>query len=324
MSPINIACVASDVGPAQYILALQDNLDGDIRWACSELVSPWVRQRGHQVVPVDQAVRGADVLVVGTSIGRTIDKSSMAMARAMHVPSVAVIDHWTWYRERFLIGTHLELPDHIFLNDHWALEDAEIAGLPRHRLESLGNPVLEKMALQSKVIAAARSQPARSDAIVFVSEALAGDTLFRGSRQLRYSEFEVLEAILHWRGTDDQVIVKLHPTESAEKFSSLGSRIRVVSGVSAVELAQMGRIVVGLGSMMLLELAALGCRVFHVEMFADEDFIGGRLGATTAVKELSELGKAMSSPNPRLPEFAEAFLGSTKRISTRIEGIASS
>ena len=324
MSRMNIACVASDVGPAQYILALQDHLEGNIRWACSELVSPWVRQRGHQVVPVDEAVRGADVLVVGTSIGWTIDKSSMAMARVMRVPSVAVIDHWTWYRERFLIGTDLELPDHIFLNDRWALEGAERAGLPRHRLESLGNPVLERMARQSKVIAAARPQSGLRDAIVFVSEALAGDALFQGSKQLRHSEFEVLEAILNCCDANDQVVVKLHPTESAEKFSSLGSRISVVYGVSAIELAQMGRMFVGLGSMMLLELAALGCRVFHVEMFADEEFIGGSLGATTPIKDLSELGEIISAPNPRLPEFAKAFLGSAKRISTRIEGIASS
>jgi hypothetical protein len=74
------------------------------------------------------------LLLYGTGWQRRLQRPLIAYARSRGIPSLALLDHWGRYRERFGYpepGWEEQLPDQILVTDPQALATARALGLPR-------------------------------------------------------------------------------------------------------------------------------------------------------------------------------------------------
>lgn len=73
----------------------------------------------------DEAFDGASVLVSGTGWASDLEHEARRFAQARGIKSLAVIDHWVNYRERFVRNEQLVLPDEILVTDEFAMAEAQ-------------------------------------------------------------------------------------------------------------------------------------------------------------------------------------------------------
>jgi len=122
----SVAVVAHDAGAANHIFAwirsgLIDNtciklcLDGPAAKAYEKI------QFGFKNYALDDVLDNACLLISGTGWASTLEHESRILAAEQSIKSVAVIDHWCNYKERFLSKEIECLPDVIWVADEYAL-----------------------------------------------------------------------------------------------------------------------------------------------------------------------------------------------------------
>jgi hypothetical protein len=270
-------------------------------------------------------------VLAGTSWGPTLDKAVTLAAREKGLPSVAIVEHWSLYRERFsrvaggrIIDADAFLPDRIWVNDEIALREACDAGLPRARLCAVGQPHLEAC---GRRLAKYRNVE-RDGRTVFVSERLRDDFVADSPLDLGFDEYAALEGLMSALPRGAKLVIKLHPQEPADKYDGLCSGradIEVVGRVPVDDLIGRSGRIVGMLSMLLLEAALIRDDV--VSFMPDgrpADFVGNRIGATQCVTSAAELAHSLKSPSSsaKTADFAERFSGSAERVAASIGELA--
>jgi hypothetical protein len=116
-----------------------------------------------------QWISEVSTLVTGTSWASDIEHRARKLARQHGVRSIAVLDHWTNYDERFAAGVDRVLPDEIWVVDRYAYELASrtFPGIPvsmksdcysQHELESIA-----PITASTPHVVLYLSEPARAD-----------------------------------------------------------------------------------------------------------------------------------------------------------------
>jgi hypothetical protein len=77
-----------------------------------------------EMLSMNDALKGANTLISGTGMGN-LEYLARTEARKLKIKSIAVIDHWINYKERFLRQSVLVLPDQIIVSDDYAKSQAE-------------------------------------------------------------------------------------------------------------------------------------------------------------------------------------------------------
>jgi len=164
-------------------------------------------------------------VLTGTSWSSDLEKQFIKRAGALGVRTIAYLDHWTDYRERFMLEDRLLLPTEIWVADEFAEVIARTA-FPGHAVRVAGNWYLDEIAAQVKARKAAAPARGRKARALFVSEPLAeaaarkyGDSRYHG-----YTELEALTAFLaHARGPWARELgairIRRHPSEPQGKFA---------------------------------------------------------------------------------------------------------
>lgn len=306
-----IVVAANDAGPKQYLRQLDNRLP--LKWL------------SH---PEDLYALNTKICLTGTTLGESIDKQLLRKCLVRGIHCISIIDHWSWYRKRFETAGELLIPHEIFVNDELAKEEAVNEGLPRERLVVVGNPVLESLAIEArKRITVDRQSPnanrdfddsdrgTTSKTILYISEELRSSFKSGTEDYLGYDEFEVLESVLSVVGPDDQLIVKLHPAEDAKKYQYVADQVAIIEGtVSIHELSEIADIIIGTGSMLLLELSTIRTDVVSFRPGATKPFVGNRVGATIPIETTEELARFISAPWHTESDFGRRFIGSLDRI----------
>jgi hypothetical protein len=292
----SVVGISSDAGARRYLQAL----------------APALRIPTLNTSAID--LTGIRLLITGSAIGPSADETARHAAKRAGIPCVSVIEHWTWFRRRFESDGVLQLPDWILVNDAVAKQAALAEGLPGERLIVLGNPILESLL----PLRAAAAQPEREHIepleVLFISEDMTGSGSRGVAAELGYDEYSVLESLLDVVGTLGHVTVKLHPAEVDSKFVSFADRIEVLREANVVQLARTYDVIVGMDSMLLLELAVLRRDVISFRPTARFDFAMKELGAVITVSSLEELACALRQSKFVPRGFADGFLGSGVRI----------
>jgi hypothetical protein len=146
VSPLSI--VAHDAGAANHIFAwLSDDkptlcLEGPARalWLLSlqktghiPSSESWlVPERDNLQSPFTQsglaaAISGAATVITGTGWESSLEHDARKLARDQGIRSIAVIDHWINYADRFVRNGQEVLPDEIWVTDSYALDIAQAA-----------------------------------------------------------------------------------------------------------------------------------------------------------------------------------------------------
>ena len=120
----------------------------------------------------------------------------------------------------------------------------------------------------------------------------------------------------------DHLVIKLHPEEAEEKYKHLrNGRVSVLRNIDIHSLNIMADVVVGMASMLLLELAMLRYDVISFRPNAKKQFIGERLFATVDVTSQEGLMSILRCTQYVDGKFRERFDGSSARIASLIKSI---
>ena len=123
-----LAVVCHDAGAANIILAeLRQNPGWDLRPVMEgPALALWNAERSLNVklaepVRLGEALTQARSLLSGTGWASDLEHQARLLAQHQSVSSVAVIDHWVNYPERFVRHGEQVLPDEIWVTDEEAL-----------------------------------------------------------------------------------------------------------------------------------------------------------------------------------------------------------
>tara|TARA_B100001173_G_C16019143_1_gene561187 strand:+ start:2014 stop:2949 length:936 start_codon:yes stop_codon:yes gene_type:complete len=310
MKNLQVLCGSDDSGAIQYFNAIKSKLD---------------------LLIVNDISKVKDLnfngIITGGSLGYSIDKDLISYSKNINKPCISIIEHWSWYRKRFELNGELILPDFIFVNDEIAYTDAVDDGLPSNKIIIAGNPVLESIFTSGKHKQIDREKLQnqynlpKKRIIFFISEELASE--FNGTDdELGYDEFLVIKQIISLLKPSDHLVIKLHPEESNEKYQYLKNKqLSIIKNIDIYSLNALADIVIGMASMLLLELAMLRNDIISFRPNASKKFIGDRLSATLDVTSKEGLKSLMNFPKVINGDFRRQFNGSSEKISSLIKEI---
>ena len=121
-----------DAGPAKYLAVVINEQKHGYGCLCSPIAKDVMDSNGvNNLVPVEIAEHlsgidagGIELIVTGTSWGGSLDRELIKFGIRNSKKVISVIEHWSWYRERFLEGNELILPHFIIVNDEIAKREA--------------------------------------------------------------------------------------------------------------------------------------------------------------------------------------------------------
>jgi hypothetical protein len=247
-------------------------------------------QRGPAHLLLD-AVR-PDHLLTGTSWEATLDGELWGTARERGIPSLAVLDHWCNYAERFTGADGARygcMPDRVAVMDDTAYRAMVGTGSPPDRLIVTGHPGFDELSTCDTVALRAEARFAleiapQTKLIVFASQphATADEAL---GHSPGYTEEDALRLLLDSLDCFNSVhplvtIVKLHPIEGPERLQVVvgcrkGRDVQILKEFPSRQLIAASDVVVGMTSIFLLEAAVLGRPVVSLQprRYASDGFV---------------------------------------------------
>ena len=177
-----------------------------------------------ECVGLEAAMGQASSLLCGTGWQTDLEVRAIALAHHLGKRSVAFLDHWVNYRERFVRNGKLELPDEIHVGDAYAFERAH-AAFPQLPVVRVENPYF--LDLQEQF--AKQAPPAPHDGLnfLYVCEPVREPALrqFGNERHWGYTEDDALRYFLDnvrlFGQPVGRIVVRLHPSEPAGKYDAI-------------------------------------------------------------------------------------------------------
>jgi hypothetical protein len=206
-----------------------------------------------------------DVLLTGTSRQplAALDDAWWRAARALGIPSVALLDHWIGYAERFTLSRPFDaMPDIIAVMDDYARDRLVAVGADAARIVVSGQPALDRFVTTPFPPRA----PSGERVVLFASEPLEEDV--GGARG--YVESDALAILLDALGDiPARPVIRPHPRESPDRLQRVLERheraARIEAGGSAMDAIANADVVVGMTSVLLLEAALAGRHVLSIQ-----------------------------------------------------------
>lgn len=202
------------------------------------------------------------IVLYGTGWQNHLEYHFLDYAKAHKLPSLAFLDHWTHYRERFgfpEINWTNNLPSFIVAHDKTSVEKAKALGLPN--IIAIKNyALLAQLKDAQKVF----ENIQESDTLLFLSEPTAkvaersfGDAYFWG-----FTEKEVFKNILTCKEKFDcqKIIIRLHPSDKPETYQAIDNTV-AFSKVTLLEDITRAKIIIGIDTVALYTAYLLGKRV---------------------------------------------------------------
>lgn len=222
------------------------------------------------------------LLLTGTSLNPVmLENRFLKAAYEVAIPSVAVLDFWSNYTERFRDRDSglTCVPDRIAIMDERALADMVVEGFDSSRLIVTGQPAFDDLIQTRMQFTSAQKRDVRALLgirddelfILFASQPLStlygtdpANPLYPGfsEQAVLRSLVVALERIADESGKAIALVVRPHPREDREWLTSVQSpRIRVVisSEDESRNVVMAADLVSGMNSVLLLEACYLGC-----------------------------------------------------------------
>lgn len=263
-----ITVVAHDAGAANHISAwlgtsIMSTVNGSFGGPAKDIFGrqcPWM-SNAH----FSELIPQCNTLISGTGWASTFEHDARKLAKQVGCHSIAVIDHWTNYRARFVRDGEEVLPDEIWVTDEYAKRLAEIE-FPAIRVVHLQNSYLEN--LVSEVREQERGKVVSHDGnILYVLEPIRQAWGSSGQP----GEFQALDFFVTNLGAlrlDGNAPIKLrpHPSDAVGKFdqwieSKKGLKISLDVSSTLAESIAWADVVVGCQTYAMVVALAAGRRV---------------------------------------------------------------
>jgi len=210
---------------------------------------------------LSSAMEGVDLLITGTGWASKIEHEARKLARSLGIRSVALIDHWVNYAERFIRDDETVWPDEFWVTDEYAMELAKKA-FPKQTILQVPNYYVD-----TELVAIKNIRGATVPELLYVLEP-ARSTWGRSIQ----GEFQALDYFvnhLHNLDLPSEIIIRLrpHPSDKADKYNEWiekypGLRIELDESISIAESIGRSTWVAGCESFALI-LAILADRTVY-------------------------------------------------------------
>ena len=249
-----ISIVAHDVGAANQIFAwIKSGLlkieqcKFCLEGPASKSFRVW--QPDIELLPLEDVLIGAEILLSGTGWSTPLEHNARIIAKNKGIKSIAVIDHWVNYKERF-VRNHTEvMPDIIWVSDKYAYSEAKRC-FPNIEIVQQRNDYIKAQVDEVSIYKIKKKKGTTN--ILYVLEPIRDAW---GERRGMPGEFQALEFFLHSipslnLGDSLSIILKPHPSDPENKYdhwvSSLSlSNIKIEKEKSLASLIAWSDIVVG-------------------------------------------------------------------------------
>lgn len=239
-----------------------------------------------------------DLILAATSGGLSLEKRIIAAARSQGVKTLALMDFWSNYRQRFQNGqkNHLSLPDYILVTDKIMQEEMVGAGFPEAKLIIVGNPAFDFFP------SAARQKPNEGFITFFCQPFSELSGRGRGT-DWGFDEIQVFEDLV--KALEEiparmPLRVKFHPlAKKFNKFDRIINKTKLAvffeKKLSTDKLLQKSSLVVGMNSMALFRAVLMGKNVLSYQpgLKRADPLISNRLGLSAAVYQKRALYPAL-------------------------------
>lgn len=210
----------------------------------AEILSSFVRQQGLDCIyalggpalkifarkigevncqPLAAAIQQSEWLLCGTSWQSDLEWQAIDVARAMGKRSVAFLDHWVNYRERFVRGGETHLPDEIWVGDPLAEAMAHQV-FPELSIRLVDNPYFDDLRRELAQLVRISETGTHNLRVLYVCEPLREHALreFGDERHWGYTEEEALRYFLSnlsaLSGVVERIVIRPHPSETPGKY----------------------------------------------------------------------------------------------------------
>jgi hypothetical protein len=176
-----------------------------------------------EICDLEEAIRQSTSILCGTSWQSDIEFTALRLARSLGKRSVAFLDHWVNYRERFIRSDETFLPDEIWVGDAMAETMAKNV-FPATTIRLVENPYVHDI---RQYLAAVQAQCLPiSDRIsaLYVCEPVREHALLRfgDERHWGYVEEEALRYFLAnvtaLGRPIERILIRPHPSEPIDKY----------------------------------------------------------------------------------------------------------
>lgn len=261
--PQPLALVAHDAGAAHHLFAWLGMEQAPPVRLC--LAGPALARRpaAAPVLTLAAALDGAAAVITGTGWASDLEHEARVRARALGLPTVAVIDHWTNYQARFERHGVTALPDQIWVTDPYALAQAR-AAFPGVTVRQQPNAYLEHEADAVRRLPPPPPGPLR---VLYVLEPIRD----AWGAHAEPGEFAALDFFMARRAalgvTDDcEIVLRPHPSDPPGKYDAWLARqgwpgLRVAADAPLAEALAWADVVVGCQTYAMVVALAAGRRV---------------------------------------------------------------
>ena len=232
------------------------------------------------------------LILTGSCIGSGLDKELILYGKKNKIKSASFIEHWSLLKERFLVKKNKLLkPDYLFVIDS-ETKKFYIKNLKfkKENIFVIGSNYLNKINKIKKI----NKNSSVIKNILFISQPHKKlqyklSKLFGIENYFGFSEYNVVNNIL--KNIDLNIInffIKLHPNEKPDKFNILKKKkISILSKISKDQIIKKFDLIIGMDSMLLLELYLMGGKVLSVRPNPKNFFYGNRLKVFPIIEKIN-------------------------------------
>lgn len=286
-----------------------------------------------------------DFVIGGTSSSSPLEKQGYALANQKGLPSLTVIDFWSYYRERFGLDEaewqNKALPEKIVTIDDICYQEMIDLGFEPQRLLKAGSPYFEQMFTQAQ-----EKSPTQKESDVFQIGFISSPrSVLNQSENWQHCGFDEykslnlllcsLQKVVANQSRSYHVCIRPHPRGGVEKFAyiegtfSENITVSVDGGRSISHYIQSCDLLTGLDSIMLMEGAIQGRPAVSIqpELIGTDRLKTNQIGLTTGVYRsqdlLPVLQKLLNNQQRQnsletVEAIKQSSLGATKRIAQHI------
>ncbi|MDD5157858.1 hypothetical protein [Sulfurimonas sp.] len=276
---VKIALFFNDGGPSNNLISIIKRYEEDYEWhlfAFKESPAWLVFEKANLGVCIKELDKDSDikqellflkpaVVLVGTSWQNRTHLEFIKVAKTLHIPSVAMLEHWVNYRERFGYpdkNYRKNISDFITVNDIYGYEMADDLGFANIIKLRFYN-------LLDDIEIFENTQIKEQNSLLFISEPTKKVALnsYGNENYWGFDEFEVYEEIcenMELFGTNE-LNIRLHPSDEIGKYDYLTSRYKNIKieienpyETALISSLCKNKIIIGIDGFVLFEAMLLG------------------------------------------------------------------
>ena len=228
----NLAVVCHDAGAANIIVDWLKEASSFRVKACMSGPSASIWSEAFPTSPIhslEDALSDCTSLLTGTGWSSDIEHSARLIASSKEIFSVAVIDHWVNYSERFSRNGTLQLPDVICVTDEYAYHKVKKI-MPGIKLYLMENTYLKR---QVKAISTQTNSNLAEESVLYVLEPIRVKWKYEDSRSGEFQALDFFMDNLHKIVPDGaRIRIRPHPSDSKDKYRKWVSRQNIKVEIS--------------------------------------------------------------------------------------------